>query len=448
MNRMRLTLFTLTLFSTTTTTTITVLSFPQQNAYDLPCTERQCPWDEFCVPNIYTGGSFCEGCGSCLYGGNCTRQDCLGCTDDDACRSGEFCATSTSTLQTYCRSCDDCFQSEYANTIPTDNNITLCSKDCLCESSTDCPGDLICGNRGLNIPTEGFGVCHACGSGGYGESDCVQDWLVSKHGNETCEQLCPNEFECNRHEDCPHQETQYCTKDHKCRRCGPMCDHLSMYGHEVSDTSRWVLPSLPHDGGYCPTRCCGWGQAREDFEDSGYGTGYLVVSSCDESLDMELLVINGDSTTADAATFRDSGELCDKQEVTKSNRSSVVFHCSLAPWCSRVDVTIGLVGIDREDGSVSFVNETAYPFVGTFSSMSDTCGFENFIRIMIIIVIVVPIVCLLCCCGLCYYCHRRDRAMQQERERQRQQLSSVVGTWVPSRTPPVSDDEDESDDEK
>ena len=67
---------------------------------------------------------------------------------------------------------------------------------------------------------------------------------------------------------------------------------------------------------------------------------------------------------------------------------------------------------------------------------------------MFILVIVVPIGCLLCCCGFCYYCHQRSLAMQQERERQRQQLSGVVGTWVPPRTPPVSDDEDESDDEK
>ena len=395
------------------------------NDATLRCSERVCRWDEFC--ELAESGSVCNDCQSCsgrINADICRSADCS-CRSNSDCRTAQYCEKSSELG--LCRSCDSCAREAYQD--PSSGQ--RCPSRCLCESSSECPDGLICGTQGLSLPP-GFGVCHTCDAHDdtVKGSDCVDEWLVSS--SDSCQDLCPAQMQCNRHEDCPNRSTDYCSKDHKCRRCDHNCAQVSESGVPLNTTDPSVLPRMPIDNGFCPQSCCGWGQNRDDLVSPYYTQAHLVMQVCDASLEYDFYLIRTSDPSDDktAQVFRDTGQPCMKR--TWSNGSFVGFTCDIAEPCATVDLAVGVVVQDSNSGTVDFVNNEAYPYTASFSVLNLDGTSCRQIPLTPIITSVGLVVVLMC--SFIGY-------SVTQRRRRRQRPASHYYPRV--ETPPVSDDSDD-----
>lgn len=235
-----------------------------------------CGADHFCFLPIGTETSRCVHCAFCSV----LTIDCpsrCSCSSHDQCDPAYYCGVFDSD-QNFCTPCEAC---QDRRRIPFDG-ATLCPDKCFCESSSQCAPGKHCQRQPpqSRVP-EKKGLCISCAS----QIGCSEHLIVQKKNNEnqTCQQLCPDDFECNQHSDC-NEAGSWCSQNHQCQNCSQACwteqrlveqdVHITCDKSDCNSTAileqqtsnirlnEWTqFPYISIDYS-CPEACCDWGMQR------------------------------------------------------------------------------------------------------------------------------------------------------------------------------------------
>lgn len=368
--------------------------------------DHDCGPSEYCAENgrltLENGQSICTHCINCysLYQsegeapitGHCPER--CSCTSHSQCEEKNgFCAVyrnhkDPNDHKHICTSCSECIVAEGgARSFDSDH----CPENCLCSSSSDCPDGHYCSTYGRSDRAalqENRGVCLACNdtiTGG-----CVDSWSIGPAAESSCEQVCPETFECDTHEDC--KGSDWCSLNHKCHECSHKC---------------WTPPGLSPAPSRsfnlkCPESCCKWDDVDQRYRSQlGFRIGF-----CDPMEKVEAYWMRGFLPEWNATNFRKFGIPCHQRNYNDTSIPVVtVVDCYDAEkWCQAVDITVAFVIKNSSDGNVSLWRDV---LTQTHDLRSDSCHLELFLSVLFLILCVLGACTSLCCIYTCWHgCYR------------------------------------------
>lgn len=183
-------------------------------------------------------------------------------------------------------------------------------------------------------------------------------------------------------------------------------------------------------------------------ENDVFGVAYTVMQVCDSSVDPNIYMLPGDGKNANKnlkagpEVFTQQGIPCDRR--VWANGTMVIIFCDMYLLCESSEKVIGLVGQNKTDGGMFFLNETAYPIATEFISDYDWMRGSKCRNTSLVYIIVGIIFGVLFIIGITVVIRLK---MTQRRRRRRAEQgtsghnpSNIRGS-VPT-TPPASDDEE------